>query len=296
MFEPESAASISVNHAFADTVEKKSNESRERNSDSQSLISPTKGMAESASENSAPTLGSVVIGQPKQSELESPMLASNPPAESRIDLMNEQIQALLKRLNTKQRRVEPFSEPKTWIGPSNPEASAQTFVNPGANEPGLSARIEETPRRLNSQANHPEQGQTEFEDRRSLGSRSGIGTGLEASATLSGQTVKEMIEPDGTPHKPIELRAEAVNPSRDNSAGTLHVPAWLADLQAQLNTRLQAAHVDIKPEPVINVTIGRVEIRAVNPERQKIAETPAKPKGVLSLDDYLKQREHKGRA
>lgn len=46
------------------------------------------------------------------------------------------------------------------------------------------------------------------------------------------------------------------------------------------------------PEPTIKVTIGRVEIRAVNaPERPR-----AEPKSskILSLDDYLRQRAKKG--
>lgn len=46
---------------------------------------------------------------------------------------------------------------------------------------------------------------------------------------------------------------------------------------------------ETKPEPVINVTIGRVEVRAVHqtdsPETKK-----QKPVGVMSLDDYLRKR------
>jgi len=40
--------------------------------------------------------------------------------------------------------------------------------------------------------------------------------------------------------------------------------------------------------PTINVTIGRVEIRAVPPPAQQRAKP--KPATVLSLDDYLRQR------
>jgi hypothetical protein len=43
-----------------------------------------------------------------------------------------------------------------------------------------------------------------------------------------------------------------------------------------------------KPEQTINVTIGRVEIRAVPPSAQQRAKP--KPVTVLSLDDYLRQR------
>ena len=46
-----------------------------------------------------------------------------------------------------------------------------------------------------------------------------------------------------------------------------------------------------EPVPTINVTIGRIEVRAVHqpaPARPPVAE-PRAP--LLSLDDYLKQRE-----
>lgn len=43
------------------------------------------------------------------------------------------------------------------------------------------------------------------------------------------------------------------------------------------------------PAPVINVTIGRVEVRAVQAPAAKPRIDPSKPK-ALSLDDYLKQR------
>lgn len=44
-----------------------------------------------------------------------------------------------------------------------------------------------------------------------------------------------------------------------------------------------------QPAPVINVTIGRVEVRAVQAPAGKPRIDPSKPK-PLSLDDYLKQR------
>jgi len=42
---------------------------------------------------------------------------------------------------------------------------------------------------------------------------------------------------------------------------------------------------------VINVTIGRVEVRAVHTEAPKNARHSNKPAGVMTLDDYLKKRE-----
>lgn len=47
------------------------------------------------------------------------------------------------------------------------------------------------------------------------------------------------------------------------------------------------------PEPIINVTIGRVEVRAVAPRDQQRAKP--KPSAVLSLENYLRQRANGGR-
>jgi hypothetical protein len=46
------------------------------------------------------------------------------------------------------------------------------------------------------------------------------------------------------------------------------------------------------PSPTINVTIGRVEIRAASPPAPQRAR--AKPAAVLSLEDYLRQRANGG--
>ena len=45
------------------------------------------------------------------------------------------------------------------------------------------------------------------------------------------------------------------------------------------------------PEPDINVTIGRVEVRAVMPREQKPIVRPKRTAPSLTLDDYLKKRE-----
>jgi hypothetical protein len=54
----------------------------------------------------------------------------------------------------------------------------------------------------------------------------------------------------------------------------------------------ESTHIEPMPpvtEPVVNVTIGRVEIRAVAPPPSPTRRVPQTPK-PLSLDDYLKQR------
>jgi hypothetical protein len=57
-------------------------------------------------------------------------------------------------------------------------------------------------------------------------------------------------------------------------------------------SRRELAHAEPnaeQPTPVINVTIGRVEVRAVQGAAARPRTDPSKPKS-LSLDDYLKQR------
>ena len=72
----------------------------------------------------------------------------------------------------------------------------------------------------------------------------------------------------------------------------LEPPPWLSDMTSQLKQRLQEKQT--KAEPVINVTIGRVEVRAVQAETSKRVRHTKQPTGVMTLEDYLKQRENRG--
>jgi hypothetical protein len=44
-----------------------------------------------------------------------------------------------------------------------------------------------------------------------------------------------------------------------------------------------------KPEPVINVTIGRIEVRAMPPSTQQVKKPRSTPP-VMTLDEYLQKR------
>lgn len=78
-------------------------------------------------------------------------------------------------------------------------------------------------------------------------------------------------------------------------SGVLQIPSWLTEMQDDLNDRWQAMNAGVKAEPVVNVTIGRVEVKAVQPDSAKQPKARNKPSGVMSLDDYLKQRENRGK-
>jgi hypothetical protein len=73
---------------------------------------------------------------------------------------------------------------------------------------------------------------------------------------------------------------------------SLEPPSWLAEIENRFNTPLQDK--EVKTEPVINVTIGRVEVRAVQAEAARKTRHAKKPTGVMPLDEYLKKREDRG--
>jgi len=76
-----------------------------------------------------------------------------------------------------------------------------------------------------------------------------------------------------------------------HQAGLLQTPDWLAEMQSSLTERWQALNAQTEPEPVINVTIGRVEVRAIQTDSPTPPPQPdKKPGGIMSLSDYLEQR------
>ncbi len=99
-----------------------------------------------------------------------------------------------------------------------------------------------------------------------------------------------------SPVQPIE-ETRQVNQTQQPEApqqqvGVLQPPDWLRNIQADLQSRWQPPPKQTNSEPVVNVSIGRVEIRA---EQAAVAQPKArqKPSGVMSLGTYLKQRENR---
>ena len=76
--------------------------------------------------------------------------------------------------------------------------------------------------------------------------------------------------------------------------GLLVPPAWLAQLQAQIQRQCALQQAQEQPEPVINVTIGRVEVRAQTSPALPQPKSKVKRPTVMSLDDYLSQRKGRG--
>jgi hypothetical protein len=71
-------------------------------------------------------------------------------------------------------------------------------------------------------------------------------------------------------------------------------PDWLARMQRDFLRDLEAGASNAKPEPAINVTIGRVEVRAEAPPAPPKPEAGKKASPVMSLDEYLNQRRGRG--
>jgi hypothetical protein len=46
--------------------------------------------------------------------------------------------------------------------------------------------------------------------------------------------------------------------------------------------------------PTVHVTIGRIEIRAAAPTPDAIRQPQAKPTGIMTLEEYVERRSHKG--
>jgi hypothetical protein len=78
-------------------------------------------------------------------------------------------------------------------------------------------------------------------------------------------------------------------------SGLLQPPPWLLDMQAEFNQRWREMNSKPEAERVINVTIGRVEVRAVPAEAPKQPKRNKQPSDIMSLDEYLNQRGRGGR-
>lgn len=97
----------------------------------------------------------------------------------------------------------------------------------------------------------------------------------------------------GLPENPDQSAGSAeTNRVSNLNRGDLEAPAWLNQRQSELN--LKNTEISPSPEPVVNVTIGRVEIKAMGESKTRPKPSRKKPTGVMSLDEYLNKRQRKG--
>ncbi|NNG00315.1 MAG: hypothetical protein HKM93_13095 [Desulfobacteraceae bacterium] len=66
-------------------------------------------------------------------------------------------------------------------------------------------------------------------------------------------------------------------------------PSWFSEMQAQSILQKKPPNGEPSPEPVINVSIGRIEVKATKMQETPRIRKPQKPSGVMSLEKYLRQ-------
>ena len=76
------------------------------------------------------------------------------------------------------------------------------------------------------------------------------------------------------------------------SHGLLQPPGGLAEIQSELNKHLEKISAQA-PDPVVNITIDRIEVKASQPSPNTETQAKHQPSGVMSLDEYLAQRNRK---
>jgi hypothetical protein len=106
---------------------------------------------------------------------------------------------------------------------------------------------------------------------------------LGKSSQLAGRRVSSILgKSDDLP--------QAVS-DQQTVTGELQTPEWLAELRSGLQQRWKASHQQANVEPVINVTIGRVDVRAVTDNVPPHVNTEKKPVSTMTLESYLEQRD-----
>jgi hypothetical protein len=258
MFEPESTLSVLSNNGFESNSDATVQDNLDTRAEKKIGFSKSPEN-KSISENPLSSPLPISLQHPSQPDQNIRSLDQNSFDPHRIDMMNEQIQGLIQRLSKKSETTEPLGIQNNQLTSDSSEITDHSTNQAASKEIGLSNQLEETLNRLKNQT------------------RILIHTETEP-------VIKTIINHAHVDEQPI-----------NSMKGALRIPAWLTDLQTNLNNRWQELNTQSQPEPIINVTIGRVEVRATNPEPSKQRTASEKPKGVLSLDEYLKQRESKRR-
>ncbi len=276
-------------HARGDNLERQDN-----------LIQPTANDSISADVNAPemePHLGTPVLRQQDwQSVKLKPVEQTNPREENAL----RQVIYRHSTVETESQRTLPGDLPKR-ISDTNPteEANAHTSELGYRFEGELDNRIRTMPARLQDRQNvrAAEYAETNNSDQ-SVVTKPDNADDTEkvrAAQPLLVAPLFDVSEKVGSSDTDQERQYTFASDNRDISRdGSLEPPTWFFDMQAEFNRRWNELDSKSEPEPVINVTIGRVEVRAVQADAPKKAKHQKKPSGVMSLDEYLNQRERRG--
>jgi hypothetical protein len=92
------------------------------------------------------------------------------------------------------------------------------------------------------------------------------------------------------PAREDETGQPALRPQRPQRPGPLRTPDWVAEIRSALQERHGPGRPSAEPEPTVNVTIGRIDIRAVRRETRDRSGPGPETGRIMSLDDYLDKR------
>ena len=81
---------------------------------------------------------------------------------------------------------------------------------------------------------------------------------------------------------------------QSGQSGLLQTPSELTTLLPGFNQGRREDDKHSSVESVVNVSIGRVEVKAVPAQNKKTPKSIHKPSGIMSLGDYLKRRDGEG--
>jgi hypothetical protein len=87
----------------------------------------------------------------------------------------------------------------------------------------------------------------------------------------------------------------AAKTAQNNTQGMLETPNRVFDQPGELRKRLVLKKSKVKTEPIVNVTIGCIEVRATQLREKKQSPQKREPSDIMSLDKYLSQCEQRGR-
>ncbi|MGZ8158731.1 MAG: hypothetical protein ACXWT4_07970 [Methylobacter sp.] len=289
MFEPETAPAVAEDNTFTGAADTMVKESRDTGFAQQPVFSKTLIIDESIPDTPPSAPASALFQQAAQTGEDFRINEPTTLDRNRMEVMNEQIQGVLARLGRKQKSQETFSDANELQKSVPSEAAEQTTGKDVSNEMGLASRIDETLSRLKNQTSHAVEGKQGLQDQaHTLSANTGT-TEADPLLTLPAHTETTGA---GLHNEFINHQAQTVNTPIISQDGAFQIPGWLTELQTELTGRWREINTksQAEPVPVINVTIGRVEVRAINTEPPKPTPAQGKPKGVLSLDDYLKLR------
>lgn len=114
-----------------------------------------------------------------------------------------------------------------------------------------------------------------------------VGTGVTSKFPV------DPPEPELSSSEPPSKRTMRKN-TDSGYQGLLGMPTWLSRHDSESDSRLFNKNSKAETNPVINVTIGSIEVKATKLRKPEPLRHQKKPSGIMSLDKYLRQSRRGG--